>query len=365
MSGTLRIMPVPENTRFSYADTFSSPLRRSIVRTIERLSGQRKLKRLYDSYRASPRPDESFWEAAVRHLRINVRFDTERLDAVPKTGPLVVIANHPFGVLDGILLCWLIGRIRRDFKLLVHAALYQAPEAMPDLLPLDFSGGKDAATTILKSRATAINHLRAGGCLIVFPAGAVATTKTLFARRASDGDWGPFTAKLIRRSRAAVVPMRFEAQNSLLFQMASHVSYTVRLSLMFHETVRRIGTDLGVRIGAPVGADEMAELRTDEALIAYLRQRTEALATLPHRKPMSTIRGDRYSLGEKKRSGLLEQVAAKVVAPLGFIAANRLPRFSRPRKAAPVNAHGRATQGPKAATRFLKRRHWPAKSASL
>ena len=221
-------MPTNDATiEFSYAATFESRPRRMAARAIERVSGQRRLKRLYDHYRAYPERGEPFWEAAVRLMQIEVRHDAEGLANIPSTGPLVIVANHPFGVLDGLVLCALAGRVRRDFKLLVHAALYQAPEAMPDLLPLDFSAGATASRTILQSRAAAMSHLKDGGCLLVFPAGAVATTPNVLARRARDGEWGPFTAKLIRRARATVVPFHFSGQNSRLFQMASHLSYTV------------------------------------------------------------------------------------------------------------------------------------------
>ena len=178
-------MPTSDGTiDFSYAATFRSRPRRIAARAIERVSGQRRLKRLYEHYRAHPRPGEPFWEAAIRLMQLDVRHDAEQLANIPAAGPLVIVANHPFGVLDGLVLCALIGRVRRDFKLLVHAALYQAPEAMPDLLPLDFSGGRNAARTILESRAAAMSHLKTGGCLLVFPAGGVATTRSVLARRA-------------------------------------------------------------------------------------------------------------------------------------------------------------------------------------
>jgi putative hemolysin len=270
-------MPTSDGTiDFSYAATFQSRPQRIAARAIERVSGQRRLKRLYDHYRANPRSGEPFWEAAIRLMELDVRHDAERLAGIPVTGPLVIVANHPFGVLDGLVLCALVGRVRRDFKLLVHAALYQAPEAMPDLLPLDFSGGPAAARTILQSRAVAMSHLKNGGCLLVFPAGAVATTPNILAKRALDGEWGPFTAKLIRRSGATVVPFHFSGQNSRLFQMASHISYTVRLSLMFRETARRIGSAVHVRIGDPIPAAALKGF-SDERLMGMLRERTDSL----------------------------------------------------------------------------------------
>ena len=262
-----------------------------IARCLERASGQRRLKKLYDRYRASSRPPgESFWEAAMRMLEVSIRHDPERLAMIPAGGPLVIVANHPFGVLDGVVHCALTSRIRRDFKLMVHAALYQAPEAMPDLLPIDFSGGSQAARTILAPRNEALAHLRRGGCLIVFPAGAVATTPGLLSRKAVDAAWGPLAGKLVRRSGATVVPFHFARQNSWLFQAASHVSYTVRLSLMFRETARRIGSEVLVRLGRPIPPGELTGFGSDEALAAELRARTEALASEPAPTPVKRPR---------------------------------------------------------------------------
>src|SRR5206468_4225545 len=95
---------------------------------------------------------------------------------------------------------------------------------------------------------------------------------------AVDLPWAPFTAKLLRMSKATVVPVFFVGQNSRLFQMASHLSLTLRLSLVFRETARRIGSRLRVRIGAPVPFSEIAHIEDRNELVAELRKRTFGLA---------------------------------------------------------------------------------------
>jgi putative hemolysin len=105
---------------------------------------------------------EDFWQAAVRSLELDVRYDAHALAAVPKTGPVVFVANHPYGVLDGIVMAWLVGKVRPDFLILTHIVLTRAPEAAGFILPVDFSGAEGAEKTNLASRAAARAHLARG-----------------------------------------------------------------------------------------------------------------------------------------------------------------------------------------------------------
>jgi len=87
---------------FSYVSPDDSALRRVTIRTIERLTGQPRLKRIYPDNQRCPRAGESIWEAAVRHLRLEVEHDPARLQAIPAAGPVVVVANHPFEAVHDI-----------------------------------------------------------------------------------------------------------------------------------------------------------------------------------------------------------------------------------------------------------------------
>src|SRR5271154_5165939 len=158
---------------FSYATKSDPPVKRGLIRLVERATGQPKLKRLYVQNQRYPRAHESFWQAAVRSLALDVRYDAAALARVPTTGPLVFVANHPYGVLDGIVISWLIEKVRSDFVVLTHAVLRRAPEVHDFVLPIDFSGSEEAQGTNLKSRAAARALLDKGGTVIVFPAGAV------------------------------------------------------------------------------------------------------------------------------------------------------------------------------------------------
>jgi putative hemolysin len=264
---------------FSYAAPSDPPVKRQLIRIVERATGQPALKRLYLDNQRHPRPSESFWAAAVRSLALNVAYDSAALAQLPSAGSLVVVANHPYGVLDGIVISWLVEKTRPDFVVLTNAVLMRASEVRDFVLPIDFTDTPEAREINLKSRAAARAHLDKGGAVIVFPAGAVSTAPDRLGRRpAVDSRWQPFVAQLIQRSQATVAPIWFGGQNSRLFQIASHLSQTLRLSLIFYEVKTRIGATLPVAIGAPIPFAEIAQIKDRQALADALRARTYALA---------------------------------------------------------------------------------------
>lgn len=267
-----------ESPELSYASYFDDPLKRRLIRAVERMSGQPKIKQLYEHYRDHLAHDVPFFEAAMRLLDLDVQFSASRLAEIPRTGPLVIVANHPFGVLDGLVICWLTSLRRMDFKVLTNSALDGVPEARPYILPVDFSGTKEALAANVAMRKEALEHVKADGCVIVFPGGGVATTPRPFDRTAVDDEWKPFTAKLISHSGAHVTPVYFEGQNSRLFQLASHFSLELRLALVFREVERRMGTALPVVIGETLTPEALTNAGKRKGLMEFLRAQTYGLA---------------------------------------------------------------------------------------
>jgi putative hemolysin len=273
---------------FSYAAPSDPPVKRGIIRLVEAATGQRELKRLYFQNQRYPRAHESFWQAAVRSLALDVRYDAAALARIPNTGPVVFVANHPYGVLDGIVISWLVGKVRPDFVVLTHAVLRRAPEVDDFVLPIDFSGTEEAQETNLRTRAAARAQLDKGGAVIVFPAGAVSTAPDrLGLHPAVDARWQPFVSQLVQRSKATVVPIWFGGQNGRLFQIASHVSQTLRISLIFHEVRARIGALLPVAIGAPIPFEVLSQIKDRQALADDLRARTYSIAVDATTKPIA------------------------------------------------------------------------------
>ncbi len=271
---------------FSYASPADPPVKRGLIRLVEVATGQSKLKRMYLENQRHPREGESFFAAAVRKLELDVQFDPAALAKIPETGPVVIVANHPFGVLDGIVISWLIEKVRRDFVVLTNAVLMRAPEVQDYILPIDFSESRDALETNVKTRAAARALLEGGGVVVVFGAGGVSTAPDRWGRRpAIDARWQPFVSALIQKSRATVVPIWFGGQNSRLFQIASHVSAALRISLIFREVKARIGSILRVVVGDPIPFADLAHLRDRQGLADHLRGLTYALARPEPEKP--------------------------------------------------------------------------------
>lgn len=265
----------------TYADPADPPLRRTVIKAMEAATGKQRLWRLYSEYRAETAAGagnaESFWQAALRKLRVTVDFDPAQLAKMPKAGPLVVVANHPYGVLDGLILAALIGRVRADYRILTHAVLCRAEEVRAHVLEVDFSGTAPALQTNLRTRKAARDMLRAGGCIAAFPAGGVSSVPRLTARRAADRAWQPFIARLVRECGATVVPIYFDGQNSRLFQVMSRLSMTLRTALFLREITAKMGSRIAVKLGDPIAFDELAAIRERGALCAELRRRTYAL----------------------------------------------------------------------------------------
>ncbi len=261
---------------FSYAHPTDPWPRRLAIRAVEKLTGAPLLEAKYRENRLYPCLGESFFEACVRQLKLKVRYDGRQLQAVPPTRPLLVVANHPYGVLDGIVISFLMEKVRPDFRVMANSLLYRATEPRPFILPVDLTQDPSATETNLQSRACASEHLRQGRALVIFPGAGISTAHRTFGP-AHDLPWKPFTGKLIQLHQVDVLPMFFEGQNSPLFQFVSRYSMAIRQALLFHEVVRRIDTEVVVRIGDVIPYERLEGIRDRAELLRYLRRETYEL----------------------------------------------------------------------------------------
>jgi putative hemolysin len=277
---TFDSLPAAPQVDFTYAHPGQSLFRRSLIRAVETLTGQPKLRRLYlDWAWGDCLPGMPVFSAALRQLRItpHIAAGPEHLQAVPATGGLLLVANHPFGVVDGLTIGHLGMQLRGNVRILTNSLLCRVPEVDPYLLPVDFSGTPEARRLTAETRRQAAALLQAGKVVAVFPAGGVATANKPLTGRAVDAPWHPFIGRLATIPGVTTLPVHFAGQNSRLFQIASHTSYPLRVALIFHETRRRIGRRVELRIGAPVAAADMAKLDREQ-VAADLRRRCMALA---------------------------------------------------------------------------------------
>ncbi len=264
---------------FSYADPEDPILKKILIRSIEFLTGQPKLFKLYRSYQENPNLWKSFWDGCIDLLKLKISISNFDLEKIPSTGPAIVVANHPFGVLDGLVLSWLVSQKRNDFKLLVHSLLLRAPETKGNLLPIDFTGDKKALLTNLETRKKARKHISEGGCIIIFPSGTVSTTLKFYQKKAKafDCEWKKFTSRLIKQTDPKIIPINFPGTNSFAFQIFSHISLVLRSSLLFFEIKRRINTEVEVFVGDSFKYSELGEDLSNDELADMLRTKTYLL----------------------------------------------------------------------------------------
>ncbi len=248
-----------------------------MIQSIERLTGRRKLEKLYTGLLDELGGDATFWEAALSQLQLNLEYDETQLAKIPRSGPVVFIANHPFGVLDGLIICHLAAKTRQHFKIVINRALCREDRISNYLLPIDFSETKEAIQININTKKQALKLLDQEGTIVIFPAGGISTSNGFFGQ-AIDLEWKLFTAKLIQMSQATVVPIYFHGQNSRVFQIASQFSLTLRLSLIIYEVNRKIGQTIRISIGDPIPYQAIADIGGRKKLLGHLRQVTYSLS---------------------------------------------------------------------------------------
>ena len=264
-------------TIITYADANDPLWKRVAIQGIEKITGKPKLQRLYEQARNTPIPTHEFWELALSLLDIRLNYDGARLDQIPNKGPLVIIANHPFGVVDGLSICYLAGKIRPHFRILTNSVLCQDAELNQFLLPIDFAETREAAKINIETKRKAIETLNQDGAVVIFPGGGVSTSQSWFGP-AEDLEWKRFTAKLVQTAQATVLPIYFHGQNSRLFQIVSQFSLTLRLALLLREVKNKMGLTIDVTIGNPIPYQAMAHLKNRQKLLDWLRETTYSLA---------------------------------------------------------------------------------------
>jgi putative hemolysin len=263
----------------TYANTFANPLKSNTIRAMEWMTGKVSILRMIRRFEQRGAPQGSaFWTAALDVMGIPLLTPAEQLQNIPEEGPVVLVANHPHGLVDGMVLAELISRRRDDYKILTRSLLTGLDEiASQFLIPVPFPHEQDAQRKNVEMRTAAMRQLGEGGAIGLFPSGAVAASKTMFGP-AVEGEWNVFSSKMIRRSGAHVVPVFFPGQNSRWYHMANQISPTLRQGLLLHEVLHSCNKPQAPVIGRAISPDEIAA-RTENPrdFIAWLRAETLAL----------------------------------------------------------------------------------------
>mgnify|MGYP001317950536 CR=1 FL=1 len=252
---------------------------RLIIKTIERATGKKKLEKVYKEYSEKTNDPRFFWSTVLEIMNIKITNKSKNNLKIPQSGSLLIISNHPFGIIDGLILCALASKIRSDFKIITHETLRLIPELDQFILPIDFSGtDKTSIKKNIKTTNEARKHLINNGLLIIFPSGSVSIAKSL-KTAAKDDEWKLFPAKLIHQTKTDVLPIYFEGKNGFLFHLfASKIkNQTLKYSSYIHETRRKIGKEIIIYPGNLIKYRDIKNIKDRVELTKYLKDITYSL----------------------------------------------------------------------------------------
>ncbi|CUH77057.1 lysophospholipid acyltransferase family protein [Tropicibacter naphthalenivorans] len=282
----------------SYAHSAQTRGGRAVIRLMENATGRVGLIRRAAGYQDDIARGRDFWQVMVDRYGLRLEVIGGSLDNIPQDGPVIAIANHPYGILDGLMLGHLLSQTRGDFRILAHRVFSNAPDLNRVILPIDFAESKEAVRLNLTTRKTALDYLGQGGCIGIFPGGTVATAATPFGAPMDPG-WRSFTARMIAKSGAQVVPIYFDGHTSRLFQIASHLHTTLRMGLLIKEFRKRVDTPVRIAVGQPIPPHQIAAHAADtRGLMDFLRKATYGLSP----DPVKSFEYG-YEFEEKHRSG--------------------------------------------------------------
>lgn len=256
---------------------FKNPIASSVM-GITKLN---KVNQLYDEIKHNH--GTAFFDAFLKVLDVKYVAFEEDLAKIPKTGPFILVANHPLGAIDGILMCKILTEIRPDFKIMGNF-LIQKIEPMKDfVIPVNpFEGRKEAYNSVIGMRET-LKHLQNGGCIGVFPAGEVSNRNNP-SNEVIDKDWEIPALKLIKKAKVPVVPMYFHAKNSTKFYSFAKMHADLQTLMLPSEMLKKRDKPIRIRIGRPVSPKIQEEYESVKELGDFLRKKVYMMKSYYERR---------------------------------------------------------------------------------
>lgn len=231
-----------------------------------------------DLYRRVQRSPHGFGlESLLAEMRIDLQVHSADRGRIPATGPVVVVANHPYGVLDGALLTVLLTRVRPDVKILTNFLLADVPELQHNCIFVDPFQTDRSIESNRKAIRAAVAWLEQGGMLAIFPAGEVSQWHVPVGQ-VVDPAWNDTAVRLIRRTGATALPVYFCGHNGVGFQLLGLIHPRLRTAFLLQEFLKQEGKTVEVRVGSPVPIDAVQAIPSDREAIEYLRWRTYLLS---------------------------------------------------------------------------------------
>ncbi len=265
----------------SYAHSAETRGGKMVIKLMENTTGRLRLIKRAGGYEQEVAKGRDFWSVMVDRYGLSLDVVGGALSNIPKGGPLILIANHPYGILDGLMMGHMLSQTRGDFRILANRVFRKAEDIDRIILPISFDETKEAMKLNLETRKTALSYLGEGGAIGIFPGGTVSTGVKPFSHPMDPG-WRGFTARMVAKSNATVIPVFFDGHTSRLFQIASHLHNTLRMGLLIKEFKKRVDTPVKVVIGEPIGRDVLNPLAKDtRKMMDFLRKATYELSPTP------------------------------------------------------------------------------------
>ena len=265
----------------SYAHSAETKGGKAMIRVMENLTGRIRLIKRAEGYEHEVGQGRDFWQVMVDRYGLSLDVIGGSLDTIPREGPLVLIANHPYGILDGLMMGHILSSIRGDFRILANRVFHKVDELNRVILPVNFDDTRQGVRQNIETRKQALRFLDAGGAIGIFPGGTVSTAAKPFSHPMDPG-WRSFTARMVAKSGANVVPIYFEGHTSRSFQLASHLHFTLRMGLLIKEFHKRVDTPVRVVIGEPIAREDIEKRSKDtRQMMEFLRQSTYDLSPKP------------------------------------------------------------------------------------
>ena len=276
---------------------------------------------LYQRVRSAPQGFRL--EALLAEMKVKLDVQPADLERIPAKGPLVAVANHPFGVLDGAALAVLLSRVRPDVKILANSLLEGIPELHEHCIFVDPFRTPASTDKNVKPLKQALAWLRQGGALAVFPAGEVSQWNVRQAQ-VTDPVWNTVAARLVRKTGANALPVYFCGRNSVTFQLLGLINPRLRTLFLLQEFLQQREKDVQVRIGGAIPSELIANLDSDEEATEYLRLRTYLLS-YRGKKTISLPSKMRSALPRKLQEHIAPEVPSRfVVHDIAALPAERL-----------------------------------------
>lgn len=258
-----------DEPRLTYESPDDGPLTRTFVRLLEGFLGRQKMEAHYQNLKGRQTDAKTFFREAFKLTNITIDGDMSPIANIPKNRPVLFIANHPFGVIDGLIMCNLALDYADDFQVVINSLLCQDRDLVPHFLPIDFSETKEAAKRNVRTKQLAGKALDNGVPLILFPSGMVSTAGAPGFGNVVDAPWTTFIAKLVMQYQPTVVPVFFHGQNTRLFHVASNIAEPFRMAMHMREALRRFGSTVSLDVGQHHSPEDYSHISSRQEMTEH------------------------------------------------------------------------------------------------